>query len=255
MGANEIRATLVARLEYGRVCPDGHRSADRRDGLTLSPPAGETIQLRGVGKRFGWNWALHDVSLEIPCGSVLALSGPNGAGKSTLLRILAGLLAPSAGQGEVLGHSLRSAGSLRAQAGFLPVRGYLYDELTASENLRFTLRMSGLGTSSVPMGPALERVGLAAVAGERLRTFSTGMRKRLALAQLLIRPVRIALLDEPYSGLDTEGARLVDDIVDGFKADGRIVILASHRAGRAVEQAEFKAELNRGRLELRAGNA
>lgn len=188
--------------------------------------------------------------MEVPLGTVLALSGPNGAGKSTLLKILAGLLAPSAGEGEVFGHSLRSGGALRAQAGYLPGRGYLYDELTAAENLRFTRRMSGLDPSAKILQESLERVGLASVAGERLRTFSTGMRKRLALAQLLIRPVRIALLDEPYSGLDAEGARLVDDIVSGCKADGRSVILASHRSGRAVEQADFKAALNRGRLEL-----
>ncbi len=185
----------------------------------------------------------------------MALSGPNGAGKSTLLKILAGLLAPTTGEGEVFGQSLQSGGALRAQAGFLPVRGYLYDELTAAENLRFTLRMSGLDTGAELMQQALERVGLAAVAAERLRTFSAGMRQRLALAQLLIRPVRLALLDEPYSGLDAEGAQLVDDIVSDFKADGRSVVLASHRVGRAVEQAEFKADLKRGDLELTGGNA
>ena len=183
-------------------------------------------------------------------GTVLALAGPNGAGKSTLLKLLAGLLAPTAGEGEVLGQSLRFGEALRNQAGYVPVRGYLYDELTAIENLRFTCRMCGLDTGAEAMERALERVGLAEVAGERLRTFSTGMRKRLALAQLLIRPVRIALLDEPYSGLDAEGAELVDDIVAGFRADGRSVVLASHRTGKAVEQADFRANLNRGRLEL-----
>lgn len=204
-----------------------------------------------MGKRFGWNWALKEVSLDIPPGAVVALSGPNGSGKTTLLKIVGALQRPSTGEGDVLGDALASESAIRAKTGFLSVRGYLYDDLTATENLDFALRMSGTDAERGRVESILERVGLDAVAEGRVRTFSTGMRKRLALAQLLIRSIRVALLDEPYSGLDSEGIGLVDEIVRDFRSDGVTVLLASHRGGEAVDQADLHAELRQGRLEVR----
>ena len=96
----------------------------------------------------------------------------------------------------------------------------------------------------------LERIGLDEVADSRMRTFSTGMRKRLALGQLLVRPIQVALLDEPYSGLDSQGMHLVDQVVSEFKAAGTTVLLASHQDGEAVREAEKTGILRRGHLEI-----
>ena len=184
-------------------------------------------------------------------GTTLCLVGPNGAGKTTLLKLVATLLAPSGGDGTVFGHSLKDdADEVRRRTGLLTVRGFLYDDLTAAENLHFTMRMAGLRTDHTVIAGVLERIGLEEVADNRMRTFSTGMRKRLALGQLLVRPIRVALLDEPYSGLDSQGMRLVDEVVSEFKASGTTVLLASHQDGQAVREAEQTGVLRRGQLEI-----
>ena len=184
-------------------------------------------------------------------GTTLALVGPNGAGKTTLLKCLATLLRPSGGEGRVCGFSLRKdADAIRERTGLLTVRGYVYDELTAEANLRCTARMARLGLSRESLRAELERVGLERAADQRVRTFSTGMRKRLVLAQLRIRPLELALLDEPYAGLDTQGMALVDEYVREFRRDGTTVILASHQAGEATRTAETTAVLRGGKLEF-----
>jgi len=206
------------------------------------------IQLSGIGKRFGWTWAVADVSLELERGTTLALVGPNGAGKTTLLRILSTLLRPSAGEGCIFGFPLTGAAdAIRRTTGLLTDRGFFYGELTAAENLRFTTRMSGLRAPKRDLLATLERVGLARVAERPLRAFSFGMKKRLAIAQLLVRPIELALLDEPYAGLDSDGTRLVDEIVREFRGAGGTVVIASHQDGGAMREAERTLMLREGR--------
>jgi heme exporter protein A len=207
------------------------------------------VRLRGVGKRFGWTWALRDVDLVVDRGELLALMGPNGAGKSTLLQILATLLKPTGGDVEVLGRRLSDGtDEIRRRVGFLAAQGYLYGELTARENLRFSSLMSGLVDWEEGAAAALDRVGLERAADLRVRGFSSGMKKRLALARLLLRPLELVLLDEPYASLDTEGVGLVDDLVEEMQEDGRTVILASHQWGRSLQAADRVAVLRRGRV-------
>ncbi len=182
-------------------------------------------------------------------GTTLALVGPNGAGKTTLLKCLVTLLQPSGGDGTVCGFDLRAEQEeIRKRVGLLTVRGYVYDDLTAEENLKFTARMSGLELGEEDLRAALGRVGLERVADQRVRTFSTGMRKRVVLAQLRIRPLELALLDEPYAGLDTQGMSLVDEFVREFRNEGTTVIIASHQAGEATRSAEQTLVLHRGLL-------
>ncbi len=212
---------------------------------------GTSLELQGLSKRFGWNWAVRDATASVERGTTLCLVGPNGAGKTTLLKLVATLLRPTAGDALFAGSSVRDdPDGIRRRAGLLTVRGYLYDDLTARENLVFSSRMSELGADTAGIAAALDRVGLAEVADQRVRTFSTGMRKRLALAQLLARPLELALLDEPYSGLDAQGMRLVDEVVEEFKRAGTAVVLASHQDGGAVRASEQCAVLRKGRLEL-----
>lgn len=198
----------------------------------------QAIILSGLGKRFGTRWVLRGVSLEVRRGEAVGLLGPNGSGKSTVLRILGTLLNPNAGSGSVSGHDLvRDASSVRGKVGFLAHTPGLYEDLTARENLRFAADMLGLPYTLAES--SLERVGLAHVADDRVRGFSAGMQRRLALARLILRSPRVLLLDEPYSNLDNEGVELMNSVINDVVRSEGAALVALH------ELAPAKAMLNR----------
>lgn len=171
-------------------------------------------------------------------GEAVGLLGPNGSGKSTVLRILGTLLNPSAGSGSINGLDIvRDASGVRGQIGYMAHTPGLYDDLTARENLRFAADMLGLPYAAVDT--SLERVGLASVAGDRVRGFSAGMQRRLSLARLILRNPRVLLLDEPYSNLDTEGVELMNSVIAGILESGGAALVALH------ELAPAKAVLDR----------
>lgn len=207
------------------------------------------IRLRSVSKRFGRTWALRDATLDVERGGSVAMVGPNGAGKTTLLKILAGLYAPSTGHGEVLGLPLAGGSEeIRRRVALLAGQDFLYDELTGRENLVFSLRMSGRPADEAAVGESLGRVGLSRGADRRVRTYSTGMRKRLALGRLLLQQGELVLLDEPYAGLDREGVALVDRVVAEHRSTGKTVILATHQPGESVRDADRSVLVRHGRL-------
>lgn len=209
------------------------------------------VDVRGIGRRFGHRKVLTGVDLRLPSGATLALTGANGAGKTTFLRILATLLKPSAGEGEICGIPLRSGGDeIRSRVGFVSARGFLYDELTAAENLRFAARLGGAVPTEARIAEFIAEAGLSRAADQPVRTFSTGMRRRLALSTLMIRPLELALVDEPYSGLDAQGVEYVDALVDRLNAAGTAVVIASHQAGRATRGADVAAHIEAGGLRL-----
>ena len=200
-------------------------------------------------RRFGRKRVLRGIDLSVEPGTSLVLTGANGAGKTTLLRIVATLLRPSSGEGSVGGLSLAGDGDrIRARTAYVSARGFVYDDLTAAENLRFAGRLAGHPVASDTVDTLLATVGLPRAADQTVRTFSTGMRRRLALVTLLLRPIHLALLDEPYAGLDTEGIALVDRMVEHLLAAGTTVILASHQAGEATRRAGRALRLEDGRL-------
>ncbi|MCK5447476.1 MAG: ABC transporter ATP-binding protein, partial [Gemmatimonadetes bacterium] len=171
------------RTEPGAPARD--RGTVRRLKIPIDHETRPALELEGLSKRFGWNWALRDAVVRVERGTTLCLVGPNGAGKTTLLKLVATLLHPSSGDAYVMGHSLkREPDEIRKFTGLLTARGFLYDDLSAAENLHFTMRMAGLRPQNEEIARVLERIGLAEVADNRMRTFSTGMRKRLALGQL-----------------------------------------------------------------------
>jgi len=243
---------MAVRSVYGRATgtSPGSVAGLREEVITSAPTIGPAVELQDFSKRFGWNRVLRGIDLRVERGTTLALVGPNGAGKTTLLKCLVTLLHPSGGGGTVCGYDLREeTDQIRERVGLVTVRGYIYDDLSAEENLRFTARMCGLEVSAEGYRAALARVGLERVADQRVRTFSTGMRKRVVLAQLRLRPLELALLDEPYAGLDLQGMSLVDEFVREFRAAGTTVIIASHQAGEATRSAEQTLVLREGRLE------
>jgi heme exporter protein A len=196
------------------------------------------INVIGLGKRFGARWVLRGVSLEVRRGEAVGLLGSNGSGKSTVLRILGTLLNPNAGTGAINGLDIvRDASSVRGQIGYLAHTPGLYDDLTALENLRFAADMLGLPYAAAQ--GSLERVGLAYAAGDRVRGFSAGMQRRLALARLILRNPRVLLLDEPYSNLDAEGVDLMNSVIGDVVRSGGAALVALH------ELAPAKATLDR----------
>jgi ABC-type multidrug transport system ATPase subunit len=213
-----------------------------------SVPVSVALELRGVAKIYGRTPALKATSLVLERGAVLALLGPNGSGKTTLLKILAGAITPTLGTGAIFGHDLlQDRVALRAVVGLLAADSYLYDDLTAAENLRFAATMAGRKAPQMVLEGALEDVGLAIRAGERVRTFSSGMKRRLSLARTLLLEPRLLLLDEPYNSLDVDAAVLVDEAIRRV-AHGGAVILATHDAERALTVATHVARLDRGVL-------
>ena len=191
-----------------------------------------SLRFHEVSQVFGRRRALNRVSLVAAAGTVTALLGHNGAGKSTLLSIAATLLRPTSGTVAYGDTSAEAGGaSLRARIGMLGHDLYLYQELTAAENLRFTCALHGIDPSLVPS--ALERVGLAGTADERVGGFSQGMRQRLAIARTMLRQAELLLLDEPYAGLDGHAREVVDEAVLAARDTGRTVVLATHEATRA----------------------
>lgn len=173
---------------------------------------------------------LSGIDLALLPGDRLALLGVNGAGKSTLMQILAGVLAPSAGDVRVLGERLDQAPvRLRRHIGYLPQRPPLYPELSVLENLQWIGRLHGLngGDLDTAMRQVLQQVGLDAFTHRLAGRLSTGMAQRLGLAQAVLHAPDILILDEPTAGLDPLQTEQIRDLLAGLSAD-RTLILATH---------------------------
>lgn len=208
--------------------------------------AAVAVEARGLTKLFATTPALIRVDLTVPAAAVVALLGGNGAGKTTLLRVLATSLRPTSGKAHVFGADVTADGrAVRRLIDFLPASGGVYPELTGRENLRFCARMRGSETASTIDG-VLACAGLARVADDPARTYSSGMLRRLGLARLMLTRPRLALLDEPYAGLDEEGRELLDGFLGELRARGGSALLATHEQDRALTVADGVCRLERG---------
>lgn len=221
------------------------------ESVPLSGAASESafslVDAEGLVKLFGSTPALLRVGLAVPSGSVCALLGGNGAGKTTLLRILATALRPTAGDARVCGFDIRTEGRyVRAAVDYLPASGGFYPELSALENLRFATVMRSLALDEIDVEAGLARVGLGKVAHDPVRTFSSGMLRRLALARLVLTRPRLALVDEPYAGLDESGRDLVDAVLAEARGEGRAAVVATHEVPRVTALADQVCRLERG---------
>ncbi|MBO2455593.1 ABC transporter ATP-binding protein [Actinomadura barringtoniae] len=192
--------------------------------------SGAAVRARGITKTFGDVVALDDVDLEVDAGQIHGLVGPNGAGKTTLLGLLLGLAVADGGRLEILGTQVgRTLAVPDGVAGFVDGPG-LYPSLTARQNLSALIALRGYGPNeTVGVGEALEQVGLAEVADDRVRGFSLGMRQRLGLAAALLTKPRLLVIDEPANGLDPAGKRHVHRVLTDLAGNGTAVVMSSHR--------------------------
>jgi heme exporter protein A len=207
------------------------------------------FEIEGLVKRFGHKKALDGVSLKINRGDFLTLFGPNGAGKTTLLKTISTIVKPTSGKiyfenKEVTEDSL----FLREQIGLVSHNPLLYEDLTSYENLMFFARMYGVENPREKVENLLSRVGLYHRKDDVVRTFSRGMIQRLAIARALIHDPPILLLDEPYTGLDIQAMKILDDLLNELKDGERTFIMTSHDITKGFEHASRVAILSSGRI-------
>jgi heme exporter protein A len=214
------------------------------------------IRITGVRKVFGAQAVLDGVSLEVRRGEAVALLGGNGAGKTTLLKIVGTVMRPTAGVVLVAGHDcVRDAEAVRRVVGFAGHGAWIYDDLTARENLRFWTTLNGRAASDDEVAAALGAVDLERAAGARVRTFSAGMKRRLTLARLTLSRPTALLLDEPFAGLDQRAKKWLEGYLETFKSRGGALLMVTHSFGRELGVADRIAILATGRIVLDSSRA
>ena len=204
------------------------------------------LQADQITKTFGTHKVLNALSLRLEGGQLTCLLGQNGAGKTTLLRILAGLQKPNSGQILLDGQLLQE--SFRRQIGAVMHQTFLYEYLTALENLRFYAQLYQVPSETLILKEALARVGLGKVREVPVRIFSRGMKQRLTIARALISDPKLLLFDEPYTGLDLSGCQLLNELLAEEKAKGRIILATTHEFEFVRQVADRFVILNKGRL-------
>lgn len=207
------------------------------------------LEVKGLTKSFDLKPILRGIDFVLGQGERMALLGANGTGKTTLLRILAGLTKPSAGSVCINGLDIvQDAQQIRHLIGFVGHQPYLYDELTALENLLFFGRMYAVKHIQQPANELLSRVGLEKRAQERVSTFSRGQVQRLALARALLHSPRLLLLDEAETGLDEQGNKLLETLLNEHVEQNGTVLFTTHQHDRALKLADRTILLDKGRI-------
>ncbi|HUI43896.1 MAG TPA: ABC transporter ATP-binding protein [Terriglobia bacterium] len=212
-------------------------------------PAELALEARGVSKFFGDLPALRGIQLRVEPGDSMLLYGPNGAGKTTLLRTLAALARPS--EGEVLFGARRITGEIAARAaiGFVSHATFLYGELTGRENLRFFGRLFALRDLETKIDRALDMFNVRSRAGEPVRNLSRGLQQRMSLARALLHDPVFLLLDEPFTGLDAESARNLEQLLARLPASGKALVFSTHDYAQGAAIARRLVALEKGRVQ------
>lgn len=217
----------------------------------MSTPA---ISVRQVWKYFGDFPAVRDVSFDVGRGTITALLGRNGAGKTTLLRMIAGLSRPSRGELQ-LGESSANAANTGARLGIIGHGQWIYDDLTAEENLQFFASLYSIAEPAATITKWLESTGLATFRHTRAGEFSRGMRQRLAIARAFLHEPEILLLDEPWTSLDDRAIDLLSSLLSGAHQQQRTVLVCSHQLSETLQSATHLLVLDRGRLAFAGENS
>lgn len=188
-----------------------------------------TVELREIGKSFGGKTLFSGVNAKVGPGECLAVTGVNGSGKSTLLKIVAGLTRPTRGSVILMADGVQvAAEGHRRLIGLVSPEVVLYNGLTGFENIDFLVKASGAGRAADEVAASLTAVGLGRQAGQRVQTYSTGMRQRLKLALIAVLAPAVWLLDEPSTNLDGPGKELVASLIRSAAGRGAAVVLATN---------------------------
>ncbi len=194
-------------------------------------PAWPAVVARGLHKRYGDKIAVEQLDLDVPRGCFYGLVGPNGAGKTTTIRMMTGLLRPDGGQVWIGGLDCwADPAAVKARIGVLPDEFRLFDRLTGAELLNYCGLLRGMAPSTVSSRTAelLEVLDLAAAAGTLVVDYSTGMRKKIALASAVIHGPAVLFLDEPFEAVDPVSTRAIRSVLERFTGSGGTVVFSSH---------------------------
>lgn len=212
-----------------------------------APPA---IELEDVSKRFGARWAVARLSYSLPAGRSLLLTGHNGSGKTTLLRMISTATFPTAGSIKIFGaETRRQRDELRHDVALLSHASFLYEDLTAAQNLTLVAEFLALDQRKELVASLLERIGLTDRADSPVRQFSAGMRKRLTIARLLMKQPKLALFDEPFGELDPAGILQMEGLLRELQAGGTTIVLATHLVEQGQALTQERLHLSQGRKE------
>ncbi|WP_241983283.1 ABC transporter ATP-binding protein [Cryobacterium tagatosivorans] len=216
------------------------------------PAAELAIETRGLTKRFGHQTAVNSIDLAVPRGSVFGFLGPNGSGKTTTIRVALGLAAATSGQVSVLGQEMpRRLKDVLPHVGALVEGPGFYPFLSGAANLHrldSADRYAPSATRRARVREALDRVGLGHAAGKKVGAYSLGMKQRLGLANALLMPRELLVLDEPTNGLDPLGTREVRNLVRSLAAEGTTVFVSSHLLAEVEQMCTHVAVMSVGRL-------
>lgn len=209
------------------------------------------ISINDLSKSFGHRKALKNIQLEIGKGEFVVIFGPNGAGKTTLLKVISTIIEPSRGNVLINGiDNKKDPSKIRGMIGAISHETYLYDELTARENLVFFSRMYGIEKSMIDkrVEEILKSVKLLERADERAGSFSRGMKQRLSIARALLHRPEILLMDEPYTGLDQHAAANFERVLMNTGNSDVTRIMITHNIERAFELCDRMLIMDRGEL-------
>jgi ABC-2 type transport system ATP-binding protein len=190
------------------------------------------IETQNLTKAYGKFIAVDNLSLQISAGEVFGLLGPNGAGKTTTILMAIGLSEPTSGLVRVIGYDpAREPIKVKKVVGYMPEKIGFYDDLTARENLEYTGRLNKLGSQEITtkINEVLESVGLQDVPNQLVGKFSHGMKQRLGIADVMIKKPKIAIFDEPTSGIDPEGTDQVLNLIKDMASQNITVLISSHQ--------------------------
>ncbi|MEV6163418.1 alpha/beta fold hydrolase [Streptomyces sp. NPDC052052] len=228
-------------------------TARRRTATPAPDPAlaDVPLQITGLSKKYARStdrYAVQDLSFRVEKGQVLGLLGPNGAGKTTTLRMLMGLITPDDGEIRVFGQAIRPGAPVLSRVGsFVEGAGFL-PHLSGRANLDLYWRATGRPAEDAHIEEALEIAGLGEALARAVRTYSQGMRQRLALAQAMLGLPDLLILDEPTNGLDPPQIREMRDVMIRYAAGGRTVIVSSHLLSEVEQSCTHLVVMDRGRL-------
>jgi len=207
------------------------------------------IIVEHLTKSFGRIQALNGIDLRLKKGDFLTIFGPNGAGKTTLLRILSSITKPTTGKVIVAGYDItKEPQMVRGSIGFISHQPYLYESLNALENISFFASMYGISNSEQRAIEVIKKVGLESRMYDLVRTYSGGMKQRLAVARAIVHDPKILLLDEPYTGLDQHGSKIFSEMLGMLKTHKRTILMTTHNISEGLELSDRIAIINSGKI-------
>ncbi|MBI2858578.1 MAG: ABC transporter ATP-binding protein [Chloroflexi bacterium] len=212
------------------------------------------IEADQLTKVYDGKTVVDKLDLKITEGQVFGFLGPNGAGKTTTMLMFLGLTEPTSGKARIAGFdSTRESIKVKRIAGYVPEKVGFYDELSAGYNLSYTARLNGISEAALDkkISDAMEVVGLPGQAGQKVGTFSKGMKQRLAIADVLIKEPKVAFLDEPTSGIDPEGISKMLDLISRVAREGNMtIVLSSHQLNQVERICHRVGIMSKGKLVL-----